>query len=149
MCVWYRDYFLETLARWFRCCDELIARFKEREENVRTDVVGCFSKLLEAAFVSGVGTPMSMTTSRGRLARQESGGGQPPHHHYFPVHRPEAPMQMVRDGDELRRHVCGGVGGEGSRCFVLRYILSDCVGMEVRTPGIKKLLPLPYPPSFS
>ncbi|CAM9991629.1 unnamed protein product, partial [Hapterophycus canaliculatus] len=38
------------------CPDELIARFKEREENVRTDVVGCFSKLLETAYSSGGST---------------------------------------------------------------------------------------------
>ncbi|CAM9970460.1 unnamed protein product [Ascophyllum nodosum] len=83
------------------CCDELIARFKEREENVRTDVVGCFAKLLEAAFAAGAGAPMSMSMSmsrpvpgRGGLVRHESGGHQQHHHYYFPAHPPEAPIQM-------------------------------------------------------
>eukprot|EP00611_Tribonema_gayanum_P000986 TRINITY_DN1074_c0_g1_i3.p1 TRINITY_DN1074_c0_g1~~TRINITY_DN1074_c0_g1_i3.p1 ORF type:complete len:839 (+),score=442.73 TRINITY_DN1074_c0_g1_i3:116-2632(+) len=31
------------------CCDVLVSRFKEREENVRVDVFGCFTSLLEAA----------------------------------------------------------------------------------------------------
>ncbi|CAM9488775.1 unnamed protein product, partial [Phaeothamnion confervicola] len=34
------------------CCDELIGRFKEREENVRIDVIECFRKLLEATLAA-------------------------------------------------------------------------------------------------
>eukprot|EP00903_Cladosiphon_okamuranus_P016633 g15341.t1 len=57
-----------------RCPDELIARFKEREENVRTDVVGCFSKLLEAAYSAGGSAtglpagPRGMQEERHRVA---------------------------------------------------------------------------------
>ena len=70
---------------------------------MRTDVVGCFAKLLEAAFAAGAGAPMSMSMSmsrpvpgRGGLVRHESGGHQQHHHYYFPAHPPEAPIQMVR-----------------------------------------------------
>ncbi|CAN0131290.1 unnamed protein product, partial [Laminaria digitata] len=83
------------------CCDELIARFKEREENVRTDVVGCFSKLLEAVFSAGGSVSRDgMTPGRGggggRLTRGRSGdtvmGGA--HHQYYHPHPPEAPKHM-------------------------------------------------------
>lgn len=88
----------------FRCCDELVARFKEREENVRTDVVGCFSKLLEAAFTAGgassrdpAGVP---TLGNGGAAGIRDAAAKEPskgrHHEYYHPHPPEAPKQLVR-----------------------------------------------------
>ncbi|CAN0245037.1 unnamed protein product, partial [Discosporangium mesarthrocarpum] len=46
-----RPELLEVL--YSKCSDELIGRFKEREENVRMDVVACFNKLLEATLNAG------------------------------------------------------------------------------------------------
>ena len=40
------------------CADELIGRFKEREENVRLDVIACFTSLLKATLA------LEGTTSR-------------------------------------------------------------------------------------
>lgn len=88
-----------------RCCDELVARFKEREENVRTDVVGCFSKLLEAAF--GGGTAPSRDSVSAPAAWGNGGvrsdGDKPgmkaskvKRQQYFHPHPPDAPKQLVR-----------------------------------------------------
>lgn len=93
------------------CCDELIARFKEREEIVRTDVVGCFSKLLEAAFSNGASSAWgsssaTVTGGAGGAGRGGEGLSTGVHHQYYHPHPPEAPKQLQ---EERQRVVVGAL----------------------------------------
>ncbi|CBN79044.1 conserved unknown protein [Ectocarpus siliculosus] len=78
-----------------RCPDELIARFKEREENVRTDVVGCFSKLLEAAYsAGGSAARVGAGGGGGRSGGGRGRGGDAGVHQYYHPHTRETPKGM-------------------------------------------------------
>ncbi|CAM9481770.1 unnamed protein product, partial [Ectocarpus sp. 8 AP-2014] len=78
-----------------RCPDELIARFKEREENVRTDVVGCFSKLLEAAYsAGGSAARVGAGGGAGRSGGGRGRGGDAGVHQYYHPHTRETPKGM-------------------------------------------------------
>jgi cullin-associated NEDD8-dissociated protein 1 len=70
----------KMLSKLYTACGmELIGRFKEREENVRVDIVTCFGELLKASVVDVSRAPSSsssgdvdMTRSMPKLTRQRS-----------------------------------------------------------------------------
>jgi cullin-associated NEDD8-dissociated protein 1 len=114
-----RPELLESL--YAQCADELIGRFKEREENVRLDVIGCFSCLLKATLaLEGQDRKRKAQVTWG-LARQESEGGVS-----------EDAMLVVEEGDE-------GGGGQA--------LLASRVGPLVRVAD--KLLRKTEPSSAS
>ena len=50
------------------CADEMIGRFKEREENVRLDVLACFTTLLQATLASGGNRASGPSTVSGAMS---------------------------------------------------------------------------------
>ena len=58
-----RPEMLEDL--YAKCADELISRFKEREDNVRLDVIACFNGLLQMTLTTSVSSRPNSSGTRG------------------------------------------------------------------------------------